>query len=97
MRTEVHNKVFAEKRIPIMLHTTDMLRLPAQCTPLAREELDTVTGGEGFDDVLNNISKISKVFNYMARFFSSTSAMLNNFITAYNTLQDLNNYIQKNF
>lgn len=56
-----------------------------------------MAGGAGFADMLNNISKISKVFNYMARFFSSTSAMLNNFITAYNTLQDLNSYIQKNF
>lgn len=56
-----------------------------------------MAGGAGFADVLNNIRKISKVFNFMARFFSSTSAMLNNFITAYNTLQDLNSYIQKNF
>lgn len=80
-----------------MNHSTENIRLPAQCTPLAQEELLTIEGGEGFADVLNNISKISKVFNYMARFFSSTSAMLNNFITAYNTLQDLNNYIQKNF
>ena len=33
----------------------------------------------------------------MARIFSSTSAMLNNFITTYNTVKQLNEYIDQNF
>ena len=81
----------------MMKYSAQTIRLPAQYALLAPEEQAAVAGGAGFADVLNNISKISKVFNYMARFFSPTSAMLNNFITAYNTLQDLNSYIQKNF
>ena len=47
--------------------------------------------------VLSNIEKVSKVFNYMARIFSSTSAMLNNFITIYNTVKQLNEFISNNF
>jgi len=33
----------------------------------------------------------------MARIFSSTSAMLNNFITIYNTVKQLNEFIANNF
>ena len=47
--------------------------------------------------MLSNIEKISKVFNYMARIFSSTSSMLNNFITIYNTVKQLNEFIDNNF
>lgn len=50
-----------------------------------------------FTTVLSNIEKVSKVFNYMARIFSSTSAMLNNFITIYNTVKQLNEFISNNF
>lgn len=67
---------------------THSLTLPAACRPLSPAEADAVLGGadtatdEGsFTTVLSNIEKVSKVFNYMARIFSSTSAMLNNFIT----------------
>ncbi len=47
--------------------------------------------------MLSNIEKVSKVFNYMARIFSSTSAMLNNFITIYNTVKQLNEFISTIF
>ena len=40
---------------------------------------------------------MSKILNFMARIFSSTSAMLNNFITTYNTVKQLNEYIDQNF
>ena len=76
------------------------LKFPASYSPLSSEEALTLFGGaeaSGFALVLEDIGKVSKILNFMARIFSSTSAMLNNFITAYNTLQDLNSYIQKNF
>ena len=75
--------------------------LPAACCLLSPAEADAVVGGadttEGFGTVLNNIEKVSKVFNFMARIFSSTSAMLNNFITIYNTVKQLNEFIDNNF
>lgn len=58
---------------------------------------DTATDEGNFTTVLSNIEKVSKVFNYMARIFSSTSAMLNNFITIYNTVKQLNEFIANNF
>ena len=58
---------------------------------------DTATDEGSFTTVLSNIEKVSKVFNYMARIFSSTSAMLNNFITIYNTVKQLNEFIANNF
>lgn len=72
--------------------------LPGSYTEFAPEEALSVIGGadetSGFSAFLN---KFSKVLNYMARIFSSTSSMLNNFITAYNTLQQLNEYIRENY
>ena len=84
---------------------THSLTLPAACCPLSPAETDAVLGGAdtatddegGFTTVLSNIEKVSKVFNYMARIFSSTSAMLNNFITIYNTVKQLNEFIANNF
>ena len=76
------------------------LTLPAQFTPVTADEAVSLCGGaetEGFDLFLENIGKISKVLNFMARIFSSSSAMLNNFLTTYNTIQQLNDYIDKNF
>lgn len=74
---------------------------PGSYTEFAPEEALSVIGGadetSGFSAFLNNVSKFSKVLNYMARIFSSTSSMLNNFITAYNTLQQLNEYIRENY
>lgn len=74
---------------------------PGSYTEFTPEEALSVIGGadetSGFSAFLDNVSKFSKVLNYMARIFSSTSSMLNNFITAYNTLQQLNRYISKNF
>lgn len=52
----------------MMKYSAQTIRLPAQYALLAPEEQAAVAGGAGFADVLNNISKISKVFNYMARF-----------------------------
>lgn len=75
--------------------------LPGSYTEFAPEEALSVIGGadetSSFSAFLNNVSKFSKVLNYMARIFSSTSSMLNNFITAYNTLQRLNQYIRENY
>ena len=83
---------------------TYSLTLPAACRPLSPAEADAVLGGadtatddSGFTTVLSNIEKVSKVFNYMARIFSATSAMLNNFITIYNTVKQLNEFISNNF
>lgn len=83
---------------------THSLTLPAACRPLSPAEADAVLGGadtatddSGFTTVLSIIEKVSKVFNYMARIFSSTSAMLNNFITIYNTVKQLNEFIANNF
>ena len=82
---------------------TYSLTLPAACRPLSPAEADAVGGADtatddsGFTTVLSNIEKVSKVFNYMARIFSSTSAMLNNFITIYNTVKQLNEFISNNF
>ena len=75
--------------------------LPGSYTEFAPEEALSVIGGadetSGFSAFLNNVSKFSKVLNHMVRIFSSTSSMLNNFITAYNTLQQLNEYIRENY
>ena len=74
--------------------------LPAHCTLLTEDEAALVLGGSdltGFALFLENVSKISKVLNFMARIFSSSSAMLNGFVTTYNTIQQLNEYIDKNF
>lgn len=81
---------------------THSLTLPADCRPLSLDEAEAVVCGasssdDGFSNVLSNIEKISKVFNYMARIFSSTSSMLNNFITIYNTVKQLNEFIDNNF
>ena len=81
---------------------THSLTLPADCRQLSLDEAEAVVCGasssdDGFSNVLSNIEKISKVFNYMARIFSSTSSMLNNFITIYNTVKQLNEFISNNF
>ena len=81
---------------------THSLTLPVDCRLLSLDEAEAVVCGasssdDGFSNVLSNIEKISKVFNYMARIFSSTSSMLNNFITIYNTVKQLNEFIANNF
>ena len=81
---------------------THSLTLPADCRLISLDEAEAVVCGasssdDGFSNVLSNIEKISKVFNYMARIFSSTSSMLNNFITIYNTVKQLNEFIDNNF
>lgn len=81
---------------------THSLTLPVDCRLLSLDEAEAVVCGasspdDGFSNVLSNIEKISKVFNYMARIFSSTSSMLNNFITIYNTVKQLNEFIDNNF
>ena len=81
---------------------THSLTLPVDCRLLSLDEAEAVVCGasssdDGFSHVLSNIEKISKVFNYMARIFSSTSSMLNNFITIYNTVKQLNEFIDNNF
>ena len=81
---------------------THSLTLPADCRLLSLDEAEAVVCGasssdDGFSNVLSNIEKISKVFNYMARIFSSTSSMLNNFIPIYNTVKQLNEFIDNNF
>ena len=81
---------------------THSLTLPVDCRLLSLDEAAAVVCGasssdDGFSNVLSNIEKISKVFNYMARIFSSTSSMLNNFITIYKTLKQLNEFIDNNF
>ena len=81
---------------------THSLTLPADCRLLSLDEAEAVVCGasssdDGFSNVLSNIEKVSKVFNYMARIFSSTSSMLNNFITIYNTVKQLNEFIDNNF
>ena len=76
------------------------LKFPAFYSLLSPEETHTLFGGadaSGFALVLEDIGKVSKVLNFMARIFSSTSAMLNNFITTYNTVKQLNEYIDQNF
>ena len=77
------------------------LKYPVSYTEITPEEaLSVISGADntrGFSAFLDNVSKFSKVLNYMARIFSSTSSMLNNFITAYNTLQQLNEYIRENY
>ena len=83
------------------------IRLPAACRQLSPAESDAVFGGaestsktndtSGLGSMLSSVEKISKVFNYMARIFSATSSMLNNLITIYNTMTQLNEYIDKNF
>lgn len=78
----------------------DKLIFPASCTRLTAEESACILGGaetEGFELFLDNVGKVSKVLNFMARIFSSTSSMLNSFLTTYNTIQQLNDYINKNF
>ena len=81
---------------------THSLTLHFDCRLLSLDEAEAVVCGasssdDGFSNVLSNIEKISKVFNYMARIFSSTSSMLNNFITIYNTVKQLNEFIDNNF
>lgn len=70
-------------------------------TEFTPEEALSVIGGadetSGFSAFLDNVSKLSKVLNYMVHIFSATSARFNTFITAYNTLQQLNEYIGENF
>lgn len=76
------------------------LLLPARFVPVHPDEAQDILGGaqaSGFEGALDNISKISKVFNFMARIFSSTSSMLNSFLTVYKTIQQLNEYIENNF
>lgn len=76
------------------------LKFPASYSALIPEEARALFGGAdvfGFALVLDDIGKVSKVLNFMARIFSSTSAMLNNFITTYNTVKQLNEYIDQNF
>ena len=53
---------------------THSLTLPADCRLLSLDEAEAVVCGasssdDGFSNVLSNIEKISKVFNYMARIF----------------------------
>ncbi len=82
---------------------TYSLTLPAACCLLVSTETEKIYGGadtttnDNLSGVLSNIERVSKVFNYMARIFSSTSAMLNNFITIYNTVKQLNEFIANNF
>ena len=77
---------------------THSLTLPVDCRLLSLDEAEAVVcGASSSDDGFSNIEKISKVFNYMARIFSSTSSMLNNFITIYNTVKQLNEFIDNNF
>ena len=76
------------------------LKFPTSYSSLTSEEALTLFGGayaSGFSLVLEDIGKVSKILNFMARIFSSTSAMLNNFITTYNTVKQLNEYIDQNF
>ena len=73
---------------------THSLTLPVDCRLLSLDEAEAVVCGASSSD---DIEKISKVFNYMARIFSSTSSMLNNFITIYNTVKQLNEFIDNNF
>ena len=74
---------------------------PGSYTEFTPEEALSVIGGadetSGFSAFLDNVSKFSKVLNYMVHIFSATSARFNTFITAYNTLQQLNEYISENF
>ena len=89
---------------------THSLTLPAACRHSYRGKLESLSSNMDFleygndeyvvmidSTVLSNIEKVSKVFNYMARIFSSASAMLNNFITIYNTVKQLNEFISNNF
>lgn len=76
------------------------LRYPAAFCLVSAQEAGELYGGAestGFAAFLDNVGKLSKIFNYMARIFSSTSAMLNNFLSVYNSIQQLNEYIEKNF
>ena len=75
------------------------LKFPTSYSSLTSEEALPLFGGadaSGFALVLEDIGKVSKILNFMAR-ISSTSAMLNNFITTYNTVKQLNEYIDQNF
>ena len=83
---------------------THSLTLPAACRPLSPAEADAVLGARtppptraALPPCCPISKKSAKVFNYMARIFSSTSAMLNNFITIYNTVKQLNEFISNNF
>lgn len=51
----------------------------------------------GISEFMSTVSKLSKVFGYVARLFSLTSSMLNNINSFYTTWNALSNYIEKNF
>lgn len=77
-----------------------VLRFPASFQSISASEAAYIIGGAEVDGVtafLDNVSKLSKLFNYMACVFSATSAMLNNFLSVYNTIKSMNEYIEKNF
>lgn len=57
----------------------------------------TQTPTTGIAGFMATVSKLSKVFNYVARLFSVTSSILNNINTFYTTWNTLSDYVQKNF
>ena len=57
----------------------------------------TQTHTTGISEFMSTISKLSKVFSYVARLFSVTSSMLNNINTFYTTWNTLSDYVEKNF
>lgn len=79
------------------------IQFPAQYASLTMTECVEVLGGEtqasstGLAAFMSNVSKVSKVFSYVARLFSVASSMLNNVNTFYTTFNTLTDYIQKNF
>ena len=82
------------------MNSESSIRFPADFSYITAEEELTIQGGteiEAIDSIVSNITKISRVLNYLARIFAASSSMLNNLITVYNTAKQLDKYIQQNF
>ena len=72
------------------MNSESSIRFPADFSYITAEEELTIQGGteiEAIDSIVSNITKISRVLNYLARIFAASSSMLNNLITVYNTFR----------
>lgn len=71
------------------MRSKGFILLPADFSYISAEESFAIQGGaeiETFDSIASDITKISKVLNYMARIFAASSLMLNSLVTIYNTV-----------
>ena len=77
------------------MNSESSIRFPADFSYITAEEELTIQGGteiEAIDSIVSNITKISRVLNYLARIFAASSSMLNNLITVYNTAKQTSVY-----